>query len=80
MAIISIRLEGMSGVPSFLAYQHLRDWLQGNIVHVDLDFNLDDVPHNDFEMRLNAMLHTFEHDLQEYVNFGLNFLILIYFI
>jgi hypothetical protein len=63
----------MGSIPSFLVYQHLYDWFQGNIVHVDLDFNLDDVPHNDFETRLNGMLDTFEGRLQEYVNFYLNF-------
>jgi hypothetical protein len=63
----------MGGIPAFLVYQHIHDWFQGNLVHIDLDFNLDEVPHNDFETRLNGMLDIFEGRLQQYVNFYLNF-------
>ncbi|KIM40990.1 hypothetical protein M413DRAFT_28089 [Hebeloma cylindrosporum] len=60
LVIISIHLEGMSDIPSLLTYHHIRDWLRGNVVHIDLDFNFDDVPHNDFETRLNNMLDAFD--------------------
>jgi hypothetical protein len=60
VAIISIHLEGMGDVPSLLAYHHMFDWLHGNVVHVSLDFHFADVPQNDFESRLNAMLVAFE--------------------
>jgi hypothetical protein len=50
----------MNDVTSLLAYHHLHDWLQGNVVHVSLDFHLDDVPHNDFESRMDGMLAVFE--------------------
>lgn len=60
LAIISIHLEGMVDTPSFLLYQHLHPWLQGNLVHVNIDFNLTEVPHNDFAIRFDAMLESFE--------------------
>ena len=63
----------MGSKPSFLVYEHLHDWLQGNLVHIDLDFHFDEVPHNDFETRFNGMLDTLEGHLREYVNFHLNF-------
>lgn len=71
MAVISIRLEGMTDVPGRMAYNHLYSWLHGNVLHVEMDFNLDDVPHNDFEMRLNTMLSSFEKGgaYEEYINF-----------
>lgn len=72
MAIISIHLEGMDDTPSLLTYYHLQPWLQGNLVHIDMDFNLDDVPHNDFQSRLDLMLDAFEMgELQQYVHFRL---------
>jgi hypothetical protein len=66
LAIISIHLEGMDDTPSLNTYYHLLPWLMGNIVHVDMDFNFDDVSHNDFESRLGYMLDAFENgDFQE---------------
>jgi hypothetical protein len=66
LAIISIHLEGMDDTPSLNMYHHLKPWLQGNLVHIDMDFNFSEVPHNDFEFRLGLMLDTFETgDLQE---------------
>jgi hypothetical protein len=60
LAIISIHLEGMTDTPACLTYHHLQPWLQGNIVHIDLDFNMTDVPHNDWAIRLASMLDSFE--------------------
>lgn len=41
-------------------------------MHIDMDFNLDDVPHNDFQSRLDLMLDAFEMgELQQYVHFRL---------
>lgn len=50
----------MDDTPSLITYCHLHPWLQGNVVHIDMDFNFDDVPHNDFESRLDLMLNAFE--------------------
>ncbi|KIM38491.1 hypothetical protein M413DRAFT_76005 [Hebeloma cylindrosporum] len=60
LVIISIHLEGMTDTPSHLAYYHLYDWFRGNLVHIDMDFNLDDVPRNDFGARLIEMLDRLE--------------------
>ena len=60
LAIISIHLEGMVDTLSYIVYHHLHPWLRGNIVHIDIDFNLTDVPHNDFGVRLDRMLESFE--------------------
>jgi hypothetical protein len=60
LAIISIHLEDMTDTPSYLTYHHLQPWLKGNIVHVDLDFNMTDVPHNDWAFRFSDMLDAFE--------------------
>lgn len=60
MAIISVHLQGMDDSPSYLAYQHLQQWLKGNIIHIDLDFNMMDVPENDWSSRLDRMLESFE--------------------
>jgi hypothetical protein len=60
VAIISIHVEGMTDIPGLMAYNHLYSWLYGNVIHFDLDFYLDDVPHNDFETRLDKMLCSFE--------------------
>ena len=81
MAIISIHLEGMNDIPSLLAYYHLYDWLHGNNVHVSLDFHLDDVPHNDFETRMDNMLAAFERkgQFEEYVSITFMILRLIFF-
>jgi hypothetical protein len=58
----------MNDTPAYLTYHHLQPWLQGNIVHVDLDFNMTDVPHNDWAIRLNSMLDYFETgEFKEYV-------------
>ena len=66
LAIISIHLEGMDDTPSLNMYYHLHPWLQGNLVHIDMDFNFNNVPHNDFASRLGSMLDAFETgDLQE---------------
>lgn len=80
VAIISIHLEGMGDVPSLLAYYHMFDWLHGNVVHVSLDFHFDDVPQNDFESRLNAMLAAFEKKgpFEEYVSITLIIMRLIF--
>lgn len=44
----------------------MQPWLQGNLVHVDLEFNFDQTD-NDFYHRFDMMLDKFEHrDLQEY--------------
>ena len=81
MGIISIHLEGMNDIPSLLAYYHLYDWLRGNIVHVSLDFHLDDVPHNDFETQMDNMLAAFERkgQFEEYVSITFIILRLISF-
>jgi len=64
----------MDDTPSLLMYYHLQPWLQGNLAHIRMDFNFDDVPHNDFGSRLGLMLDAFETGkLQEYVNFILIF-------
>jgi hypothetical protein len=60
LAIISIHLEGMTDTPASLAYHHLQPWMQGNIVYFDIDFNMTDVPHNDWATRLDSMLDSFE--------------------
>jgi hypothetical protein len=58
----------MNDTPSYLVYTHLQPWLQGNIIHIDLDFNLTDVPHNDWVTRLDRMLDSFETgEFKEYV-------------
>lgn len=65
----------MKDVPSVIAYHHVHPWLHGNLVHVDLDFNLLEGA-EDFKDRMNAMLNRFEKgDLKEYV-----FFILFHFI
>ena len=60
----------MNDIPSLLSYHHLHDWLHGNVVHVSLDFHLLDVPHNDFESRMDAMLAAIEKKgtFEEYVS------------
>lgn len=50
----------MDDTPSNLAYHHLQPWLMGNIVHIDLDFNMTEVLHNDWSVRLDQMLESFE--------------------
>lgn len=60
LAIISIHLEGMTDIPGFIAYHHIHPWLHGNAIHIDLDFNFDDIPKNDFASRLGTMLDSFE--------------------
>ena len=80
LVIISIHLEGMADIPSHMVYHHLHSWLGGNIVHIDMDFNLDDIPRNDFGTRLSNMLDRLETgDLQRYVNFCLIILMLIFY-
>jgi len=75
VAVISIHVEGMTDIPGLMAYNHLYSWLYGNVIHFDLDFYLDDVPHNDFETRLDKMLCFFESggDFKEYIDFSLVF-------
>ena len=69
LVIIFIHLKGMTDIPSLIAYHHLHDWLQGNIVHIDMDFNLDDVPQNDFAYHLSNMLDRLEiSDLKSHIN------------
>ena len=69
----------MTDIPSLMAYHHLHDWLRGNIVHVDMDFNLDDVPQNDFAYHFSNMLDRLETgDLKRYINICLIILMLIY--
>jgi len=71
----------MSNVPSHLIYYHLHDWLQGNIMHISLDFNFDDVPWNDFETRFNSVLDKFEQvEFQKYVIVSFLILKLIFFL
>ncbi|KAF8874813.1 hypothetical protein CPB84DRAFT_1667114, partial [Gymnopilus junonius] len=43
LAIISIHLQGVkdTGTPSLLVYNHLVQWLLGNLYHIDINFNLD---------------------------------------
>jgi hypothetical protein len=50
----------MTDTPASLTYHHLQPWLQGNIVHIDLDFNMTDVSHNDWAIRRDSMLDFFE--------------------
>jgi len=47
-------------MPSLLTYHHLHSWLQGNLVHINMDFNFNGVSYNDFESRLDSMLNEFE--------------------
>jgi len=62
----------MTDTPSLLAYHHLHPWLQGNLVHINMDFNFNGVSYNDFESRLDSMLNEFETGkFQEYVNYSL---------
>ena len=60
----------MSDVPARMAYHHLHSWLYGNVIHVELNFNLD-ASYEDFATRLNTMLASFETggDFQEYIIF-----------
>ena len=79
LVIISIHLEGMTDIPSLIAYHHLHDRLQGNIVHINMDFNLDDVPQNDFAYHLSNMLDRLETgDWKSHINICLVTLMLIY--
>ncbi len=50
----------MADILARVTYNHLQTWLQGNIVHIELDFNMTDVPHNDWAVRLESMLDSFE--------------------
>ncbi|KAF8813074.1 hypothetical protein BYT27DRAFT_7085341, partial [Phlegmacium glaucopus] len=69
LAIISIYLEGMKDTPSIITYHHLHPWLQGNLVHIDFDFNFENST-NDFNIRLNRMLDRFENgDLKDWSRF-----------
>ena len=77
--IIFIHLERMTNIPSLIAYHHLHDWLQGNILHINMDFNLDDVPQNDFVYCLSNMLDRLETgDLKSHINICLIVLMLTY--
>ena len=79
LVIIFIHLEGMTDIPSLIAYHHLHDWLQGNIVHIDMDFNLDDVLRNEFAYFLKNMLDRLEiGDLKSHINICLIILMLTY--
>ena len=50
-----------------MTYHHLAEWLQGNLVMVDLTFNFDDT-NNQFESQLDIMLDAFETGkFKEYV-------------
>jgi hypothetical protein len=50
-----------------MTYHHLAEWLQGNLVMVDLTFNFDDT-NNQFESQLDIMLDGFETGkFKEYV-------------
>ncbi|KAF8800814.1 hypothetical protein BYT27DRAFT_7116607, partial [Phlegmacium glaucopus] len=69
LTIISIHLKGMNNTPSVVTYYHLLPWLQGNLVHVNLDFSFQSSD-NDFESRLNTMLDRFKFgDLKEWCCF-----------
>ena len=72
----------MNDIPSLLAYHHLHDWLHGNVVHVSLDFHPVDVPQNDFESRMDAMLAAFEKKgaFEEYVSITFIVLRLIFLV
>jgi len=59
LANIAIHLEGMTDQGSIMTYHHLAEWLQGNLVLVDLTFHFDDL-NNQFESQLETMLETFE--------------------
>ena len=60
----------MDNTPSLATYLHLCPWLQGNISLIDIDFNLNDVPHNNFETQLDLMLDNLESgDLHAYFFF-----------
>ncbi|KAF8800473.1 hypothetical protein BYT27DRAFT_7117398 [Phlegmacium glaucopus] len=77
LAIISIHLKGMNDTPSVVTYYHLLPWLQGNLVHVNLNFSFQSSD-NDFESRLNTMLDRFEFgDLKEPYDPWCRFLIFI---
>ena len=82
VAVISIHLEDASDIPGCMAYNHLYSWLHGNVLHVDMDFNLDDIPHNNFEMHLNTMLSSFKKcgDYKEYINFYLIMVLIFLFL
>ena len=65
LVIILIHLENMNHNPSIICYNHIEPWLQGNLVHVDFDFNFANFDNN-VVIRLNMMLDRFEHgDLKE---------------
>jgi Ni,Fe-hydrogenase I cytochrome b subunit len=67
LAIIAIHLEGLMDRGSIMTYHHLAEWLQGNLVMVDLTFNFDDT-NNQFESQLDIMLDGFETGkFKEYV-------------
>lgn len=69
LAIIAIHLQGMTDRGSVIVYHHLAEWLQGNLVLVDLTFNFDD-PNNQFESNLDTMLESFETgDFKEWTRF-----------
>ena len=65
LAIIPIHLENMNHNLSIICYNHIEPWLQGNLVHVDFDFNFVNFD-NDVVVHLNMMLDRFGHgDLKE---------------
>ena len=60
LAIISIHLEGMDDSHSRLLYHNLHPWFKGNVVLVNLDFNMTNVVHNDWGSRLERLVEVFE--------------------
>jgi hypothetical protein len=62
VAIISICLKDLknTGTPSILTYNSLFSWLHGNVIHFNIDYNLDNSSsHENFEIHLEEMLTTF---------------------
>lgn len=58
LAIILVHLEGMEDIPSILDYHRNPSWLAVNLLHFELDFNLNNVDfeathENIFKFRLN---------------------------
>ncbi len=59
MAIISIRLQGMSAIDGAqLCYNYLHPYFRGDIAYIDLDFNLLDAQDAaDFSERLTTVIN-----------------------
>lgn len=60
-----------SDTPASIIYHQLHPWLKGNLVYVDIDFDVHEYQ-ADFEDRLDNMLEVFiTGSLQEYISHSL---------